>query len=251
MPWGFCFFKGLVKPMLEQLVIGGQTISYLVTYKKVKHINLRIRPDGTVSVSAPRHISRELIRTLLLQRQEALLAALARAQKRPAYLTPPAAYHTGDSFYLGGHPYTVRLVPPTDPLCAVQDHNSHMLYLPAPAGVTELPYRSPSVEQIKKDFLLPRLEGFLTAASNGFLERFAVTPTGIHWHDTKSRWGSCQPSTGRIHFSTRLAHVPISAAEAVVVHELAHLVVPNHSKEFYAVIAQVLPDYPQRMALLK
>ena len=66
----------------------------------------------------------------------------------------------------------------------------------------------------------------------------------------KKRFGSCS-SQGNISFSYRLMLYPEAAREYVVVHELAHLKVMNHSKDFYDVVASVLPDYKNRRRLLK
>lgn len=66
----------------------------------------------------------------------------------------------------------------------------------------------------------------------------------------KKRFGSCS-SKGNISYSYRLMLYPEAAREYVVVHELAHLVEMNHSKKFYDVVAQILPDYKARKRLLK
>jgi predicted metal-dependent hydrolase len=66
----------------------------------------------------------------------------------------------------------------------------------------------------------------------------------------KKRFGSCS-TAGNISYSYRLMLYPEEAREYVVVHELAHLVQMNHSKEFYNIIAKVLPDYKYRKKMLK
>ena len=66
----------------------------------------------------------------------------------------------------------------------------------------------------------------------------------------KHRFGSCS-SKGNLSFSYRLMMYPEAAIDYVVVHELAHIVEMNHSKAFYAVIEKVLPDYKERIKLLK
>ena len=66
----------------------------------------------------------------------------------------------------------------------------------------------------------------------------------------KRRFGSCS-SKGNICFSYRLMLYPECAREYVVVHELAHLKHMNHGKDFYKLIESVLPDYKERMRLLK
>ena len=66
----------------------------------------------------------------------------------------------------------------------------------------------------------------------------------------KKRFGSCS-SEGNISFSYRLMLYPEAAREYVIVHELAHRKEMNHSKAFYAIIENVLPDYKLRKRLLK
>ena len=64
------------------------------------------------------------------------------------------------------------------------------------------------------------------------------------------RFGSCSEK-GAICFSYRLMLYPEAAREYVIVHELAHLIEMNHSKRFYEVVQQILPDYKARKRLLK
>ncbi len=59
-------------------------------------------------------------------------------------------------------------------------------------------------------------------------------PTSIQWvGNQKQRWGSCTPSTGEIRISDRIAGFPLWVLDAVLVHELAHLVHLNHSPAFH------------------
>ena len=57
----------------------------------------------------------------------------------------------------------------------------------------------------------------------------------VVWSDRQGqRWGSCTSSSGAIRVSTRLEGLPDYVLDAVLVHELAHLLEPNHSPRFYA-----------------
>ncbi|WP_116127605.1 M48 family metallopeptidase [Lewinella sp. IMCC34183] len=60
--------------------------------------------------------------------------------------------------------------------------------------------------------------------------------------DTYSRWGSCS-HRGNINLATRLLLAPPPVLDAVIIHELAHLVVADHSPRFWAEVARALPDY--------
>lgn len=62
-------------------------------------------------------------------------------------------------------------------------------------------------------------------------------PASIRWSKRQGqRWGSCSTHSGHIRISDRLVDVPPWVLDHVIVHELAHLVVPNHSAEFDALV---------------
>jgi len=70
-----------------------------------------------------------------------------------------------------------------------------------------------------------------------------VRPTSVRWvTNQRTRWASCTPATGQIRVSHRLAVVPGWVLDAVLVHELAHLIEPSHSKLFKALESV----YPRR-----
>ncbi len=70
-----------------------------------------------------------------------------------------------------------------------------------------------------------------------------VTPSSIRWATNQNkRWGSCTLSTREIRISNRLRVAPEWVLDAVIVHELAHLIEPNHSPRF----RQLEERYPRR-----
>lgn len=77
-----------------------------------------------------------------------------------------------------------------------------------------------------------------------------VTPTSVKITSARTRFGSCSGKNG-ICFSLYLMQYPEEAIDYVVVHELAHIRHHDHSPAFYAEVAKVLPDYKERMKLLK
>ena len=77
-----------------------------------------------------------------------------------------------------------------------------------------------------------------------------LKPTGVKITKAKKRFGSCSGKNS-LCFSCYLMLYPIEAIDYVVVHELAHIKHHNHSKDFYALIYQYMPDYKQREKLLK
>ena len=74
--------------------------------------------------------------------------------------------------------------------------------------------------------------------------------TGLNYNEVKirdaiSRYGSCMPSKRNLYFSSRLIMLPEDKVDAIIVHELCHLVYKNHNKEFYNLVKQYIPNYAE------
>lgn len=67
----------------------------------------------------------------------------------------------------------------------------------------------------------------------------------------QTRWGSCNHAKGYLNFSLSLIERDSRFVEYVVLHELAHLIHANHGADFYALIAQIMPDFRARIKLGK
>ena len=63
----------------------------------------------------------------------------------------------------------------------------------------------------------------------------------------KSEWGNCSYEKKDLTFNTYLYYMSEKFIEAIVVHEVAHIFVPNHSKKFYDLVLKYLPDYRKRI----
>jgi hypothetical protein len=90
----------------------------------------------------------------------------------------------------------------------------------------------------------PTDEDLMTRAgdlSSRYLEGRAV-PTSVRWANNQAnRWGSCTPIDGTIRLSTRLRGMPRYVVDYVLLHELAHLIVPDHGPAFW----KLLTPYPR------
>lgn len=91
--------------------------------------------------------------------------------------------------------------------------------------------------------------GRLRAIVDPLIEKYSlqmgVKPAGLRFSSAKTRWGSCNTTTRHISLSLYLLLLPDWCIEHVVVHELAHLIVPNHSPKFYAVMDRNFPRWKE------
>lgn len=91
---------------------------------------------------------------------------------------------------------------------------------------------------------------YLTERTKFFSDKMGLKPTGIKITSAKKRFGSCNYRNS-ICYSWYLMLYPPEAIDYVVVHELAHIRYKNHGKEFYKLIEKYLPDYKERVKMLK
>ncbi|MBT3643017.1 M48 family metallopeptidase [archaeon] len=73
----------------------------------------------------------------------------------------------------------------------------------------------------------------------------------ISYRHTISRWGVCKMDKKEIELSTKLLLAPQVVLDYVILHELAHLIEPNHSKRFWNVVKSVDPHYKKKIKWLK
>lgn len=108
----------------------------------------------------------------------------------------------------------------------------------------------PPLTQEQTAALRRQAETYLPGRVAHYAALMGVTPASVKITAARTRFGSCSGKNG-LCFSLYLMQYPQEAIDYVVVHELAHIRHHNHSPAFYAEVARILPDYRQRMELLK
>lgn len=77
-----------------------------------------------------------------------------------------------------------------------------------------------------------------------------ITPGRVAVRNQRSRWGSAS-SLGNLNFNWRIAGLPESVRDYVIIHELAHLCQMNHSPAFWAIVAEYCPAYKKHRKWLR
>lgn len=206
------------------LNVDGLEIPVSVVRKRVKNLNLRVRADGTVTLSIPQHLPLARAREFLDRKGGWIAERVRRNIERR--LSPDLAGELPDRIPLWG-----KLVP-RDSVQA----NSGQAASDRDASGQGAPGQT-TIDQAALDELY-RTE--VLRALPGIVERMEAR-IGVHaarWsvRVMKTRWGSCTPKTGAIRINARLAAYPPECLEFVVAHELVHLLEPSHNTRFHALL---------------
>lgn len=216
------------------LNVDGLEIPVNVVRKRVKNLNLRVRADGTVTLSIPQHLPLARAQEFLERKGNWIAERVRRnIERRPS---PDFAGEPPNRIPLWG-----KLVPRD----SVQANSGQDVGGQGAPGQT-------TMDQAALDELY-RTE--VLRALPGIVERMEAR-IGVHaarWsvRVMKTRWGSCTPKTGAIRINARLAAYPPECLEFVVAHELVHLLEPSHNARFHALLDEFCPDNRHLAKLLR
>lgn len=232
--------------MLKKIILNGREVSYDLQRKRVKNINLRIKADMSVSVSVRATVPVKVIEEFMQSKADYILKALDHYAKRAENAPAPLLYIDGDTFSILGKELGLRVVQGNKN--TVQIDGEYIVLTVTDTADTELKKRTLAL------WLDTRCQEIVLSVCEAvypFYQQYNIAFPQLRFKHMKSRWGSCQPSTGVLTFNLTLIHTPIECVKYVVAHEFTHFLQPNHSKKFYQQLALFMPDWKVHREKLK
>jgi predicted metal-dependent hydrolase len=218
----------------HRITVGGLRVE--VVRKAIKNLHLGVYPPhGRVRVAAPLAVSDDAVRLAVvtkmgwIKRQKAKFAAQPRQSER--------AYISGESHYFLGQRYRLRLVE-TARAGHVLVKNSRTLELHMRPG-SDVSAREGVFIRWQRAELQRRLDPIVAKWSEAV--GVPVPTWGVK--RMKTKWGTCNNQARRIWINLEMIKKPVACLEYIVAHELAHLIEPNHSDRFVAILDRVLPTW--------
>jgi len=215
-------------------------LGYEVHRKKVKNINLRIKPNMEIYISVPMNLHRDYIENFIRSKEEWIKSVLKKVEdvkeKQKGF-----EYKNGEIYKFLGKEY--NLIVRTGNFNGVSlknDAKSNVMILTVNENIFENIDEKKKVmekwyfENAKKLFLKV-MEKWLEILDE-HVEKVAIKPM-------KTRWGSCNYVKKYINLNTELIKRTPFEIEYVILHELTHLKYPNHGKGFYNYIEWYMPNY--------
>lgn len=209
-----------------------------VIRSKRKTLSLQITKDGKLLVRVPMRISKASIEAFV-ESHEAWIEKHMQKVQQNTEIKREFSFSDGQSVYFLGEELKIR----TD---------SYVKNVLIVDGEILIPDKIPHEDRGKavEKYLAKQARFLFPKRVAAFAGRVGAEPQCVTVTSARTRWGSCS-GKNRLSFSFRLIMTPPEQIDYVVVHELAHILEHNHSDNFYAHIARVLPDYKQRQAGLK
>jgi predicted metal-dependent hydrolase len=212
-------------------------LEYSVIYSSRKTLRITVERDRSVVVRAPHGTPPEKIDQLIHQRKLWLYEKTTHRQK---YKSPTVTkeFVSGATILYLGKNYQLDVV--SEPFDGVLFDNKFLISKASATHAPEL-FRAWYIERAKEK-IIPQV-------------RLYASQVGVQYNrilisDLKYRWGSCTPRNN-LNFNWRLIKAPMRVIEYVIVHELAHLLEPNHTELFWGIIRTQIPDYSKAKEWLK
>lgn len=226
--------------MIRRIMTNSVVISYEITRKKVKRLNLKVGNDGSVHVSIPYHVDFEQADRFVARS----LPFIEKARKQLSDIAEKAERDKGYAYFLGER-LKINAVRGEKFSAQVKDGEVFLTV----KSEEEIPAAKDKWLRAESERLFPEIcmEKYLLFREQGFDVPFPK----ITCRKMKTRWGSCTMEKKRITLNIMLMEKPVECIGYVIAHELAHFVVQDHSKRFYGVLERVVPDWREMKKKLK
>lgn len=229
----------------RMVLVQGREIGYVLERKQVKNLNLRIRKDGSVFVSASAAVAVEEIDAFVCDKAWYILDAVKHFDQIALYKPQPKQYVSGETFYLQGRGLRLQVS-----RAAKESVSSDGVYLFLRVkNVNDFEKKQRLVRQFL-DKQCKAIFGEVMDELYPLFQKYGMAKPALRIRTMQTRWGSCLVSKGIVTLNKRLVEAPRHCIEYVVMHELCHLIHPNHSKHFYAFLSLLMPDWKERKQFL-
>lgn len=221
----------------------GNTIEYNLTRKNVKNINMRVKPNRTVFVSAGYGVPVSQIEKALYENADKILKAFDRLEK---ISNGALTLENGSTVLLLGREYMLEI--------ERAKVNSYSV-----SGKTLfLRLKNPDdTELIKRVFLTllndisKRVFPEILKEEYPKFQKYCPNVPELKIRNMKSQWGNCRAQRNVITLNCRLTQYDKEVIRFVVLHEYCHFIVQNHSASFYKELATVMPEWKKYDTILK
>lgn len=232
--------------MIRTLQLERGQLKYDLAYKNIKNINLRIKIDGSVMVSAPLYADITKIDKFVLSKCDYIFNSIEKFKEIQMFKPKEKRYISGESFKYLGKDLQLKVIS-----YQIDEVFIDGKYLYLKTKNKDDYYRKKRLIENWKKNQTKLVYGEIAKDVYRNFEKYGIDYPTICVRKMKKRWGSCQPHTSVITINSRLIEAPRFCIEYVMMHEFCHFIHPNHSKNFYTLLQVMMPDWKERKKFLE
>ncbi|MCT4563036.1 MAG: M48 family metallopeptidase [Maledivibacter sp.] len=213
-----------------------------IEYSRRKTIQIKLLPPDNVSIKAPYGFSNMEIKAFVEGKRNWIKKKLDFFEQHNIQVMD-RKYVEGEKLLLYGDEYILSITENNHKKSSVA-LESHKLIVNSPSAKSEL------IKQVLEAFYRIKAKEIIFSLSLKYEGLLGLKPNMIRIKKQKKRWGSCS-SKGNLNFNFKLAMAPIRVIDYVVLHEFCHLRHMNHSREFWNLVEEYMPDYLEKREWLR
>jgi len=232
---------------MNTITLKNHQLTYQVIYqKKRKTIQLKILTCTHLQVTAPNNFPFSSIEKIILEKGPWIVKQILHLSTTMTNPLNKSINHDATVLYLG-IPHTLVFTNNhgSRPTIHLQD-NQIIIAIPLLNTVQT----TSLAESLLKQWYLQNANKILSAKTASWAAKINVQPQRITIKDQKTRWGSCS-SKGNLNYNWRIVMAPPEVIDYLVIHELCHLRVLNHSALFWQEVIQFSPNFKNHRNWLK
>lgn len=234
---------------MEKVKYGSHNIEFVLKRgNRRKTVAIQVASASQVIILAPNFLKGEKIREIVKKKAKWIIEK-QNYFKKVETLFPPKEFVSGEQVLYQGRKYRLKVAEKKD------DFPDNLAISGRKIVATVDPELNADEKKsaIKKAILkwyLSEADQIIRQRTKRYIPILDVMPRKIEIKDQEKRWGSCS-SKSVLRFNWRIIMAPISIIDYVVVHELCHLKVKNHSPAFWRLMSLAVPDYRKRRDWLR
>ena len=217
------------------------SLSVQIARKKIKNVHLKVFRSLEVVLSVPTHVSDEWIDTFLVAHKDWIDRQITKYKKTNGF-NNLSNIRSGSSTQLLGK--DIRIYKKASLTNGVQsDSKKVMIYL---QNTEDNAIAQKLFEKWWRDKCRQIYEIEADNLYQKVFKKYNLPRPKITIKRMKTLWGSCTPSKNKITLNEYLLKADLRCIQYVILHELTHLIYPNHSNDFYDFLTIHMPDWPAR-----
>lgn len=227
------------------LKYGRLHIPFKIKFQPRSQLTIHVHPEMRLEVLAPEHRSREAVLTRI-EAKSAWIAKQWRYFERYQPTQPAREYTSGETHRYLGRQYRLRVTKAAELSAKL---SGKFLHVGQPN-----PSDHDATGKLVMDWYRQHAEATFARRLAECLSKCKSlklkSPPKISIRQMTRRWGSCTKA-GNITLNLDLIRVPIHCIDYVIIHELCHLKIHDHSPSFYRTLTRILPDWESRKERLE